>query len=507
MNVASILEQHADERGDQAAVIGSGRVRGEPASVSFDELRGASASLGAQLLSSGIRPGDHVSLLTPLSIRLYVALIGALRIGAVPVVVDPNLGLRGMRRALGRVKPRAVIGTSRTLALSLLLPELWSAKKIMVSMRPGRQRAGGLADVESDASALITFTSGSTGQPKAVVRSHGLLLAQNAALDSVLRQGPGDVCLATLPIFVLANLGQGVTSVLADADLRRPGFIDARPVLEQIERHRPQSVVASPALLQRLTAEMDTGWKGNHRFDHVFTGGAPVFPDTIEDLSRLTKTPEGVVTVYGSTEAEPISHLAGFNNDLLAAVKDGAGLPVGRPVDAVQARIITDRWGEPMGLLDEAGLDAQTITDGNAGEIIVTGEHVVRGYLDGVGDDETKIRVGDTVWHRTGDAGRLEADGQLWLLGRASAKLLTDAGFLYPFEIEAAVRAATGLRCALVATSRQLVVESPTAPSPIASATLDDIIQRWGIHSLKFVNQIPMDSRHNAKVDYSQILD
>src|SRR6185369_11013626 len=86
-----------------------------------------------------------------------------------------------------------------------------------------------------------------------------------------------------------------------------------------------------------------------------------------------------------------------------------------------------------------------------AGEIVVAGGHVLRGYLHGHGDEETKIRVGDAIWHRTGDAGYLDDRGRLWLLGRCSARIVDARGTLWPFAVECAARAVEGVERAALA--------------------------------------------------------
>ena len=98
-------------------------------------------------------------------------------------------------------------------------------------------------------------------------------------------------------------------------------------------------------------------------------------------------------------------------------MRDGKGLLAGRPIDRIRLRIVDD-------------------------EIVVTGDHVNKGYLDGRGDADNKLRIDGEIWHRTGDAGRLDDDGLLWLRGRLSAK----AGDFYPFEVEVAARSWPGVR-------------------------------------------------------------
>src|SRR5207244_2750528 len=133
--------------------------------------------------------------------------------------------------------PRALIAGTKAHLLRLWSPALRRIPvKFVIGLPvPGAIRWSRLARTPPhaeiaactpDTPALLTFTSGSTGAPRAAVRSHGFLLAQHRVLSDCLGLVPGDIDLTTLPIVLLANLASRVTSVLPDADLRRPGAID-----------------------------------------------------------------------------------------------------------------------------------------------------------------------------------------------------------------------------------------------------------------------------------------
>ncbi|MFQ3637351.1 MAG: AMP-binding protein, partial [Cyanobacteriota bacterium] len=364
----------------------------------------------------------------------------------------------------------------------------------------------------ADTPALLTFTSGSTGQPKAALRTHGFLLAQHRALSHSLHLTPGETDLSTLPIFVLANLASGVTSLLPAVDLRYPGKVNARRLLRDIRRDAPTSTAASPALLDRLTAECEASGQKIPEFRRIFTGGAPVFPGLLQRLAAVAPNAQ-VTAVYGSTEAEPIAHVAyaEIQPDDLTRMTQGKGLLTGPPVLEIALRIVGDRWGTPIPALTTAEFDAQTLPAGAVGEIVVSGDHVLPGYLHGQGDAETKFRVDGVPWHRTGDAGYLDERGRLWLLGRCSAKLTDAWGTLYPFAVEAAAQAQPGIhRSALVAHrgQRVLLIEwaarFPDAARSPALQSLKAALDWAQIHQF-YPCKIPVDKRHNAKVDYPAI--
>jgi len=237
----------------------------------------------------------------------------------------------------------------------------------------------------------------------------------------------------------------------------------------------------------------------------VFTGGAPVFPSLLDRLSAAC--PEARVTaLYGSTEAEPIAELAWSEASASDRqhMREGGGLLAGKPVDRIDLRIMADRSGEAVGPLDAAAFDAMMRPKGEAGEIVVAGEHVLAGYLDGRGDREGKIHVGGRVWHRTGDAGYVGASGRLWLLGRASAKVADERGVVYPLAVECVADGVEGVRrTALVSheAGRLLVVEAETERRAPVERRLEEALGE-AVERFVFVDQIPVDRRHNAKVDY-----
>jgi acyl-CoA synthetase (AMP-forming)/AMP-acid ligase II len=519
MNLCALLIAQALKRPATQAIIQP--VEDGEKSISFGDLDARSAQAAARLRRAGVGRGDRVLLLVPMSIDLYVAIVGALRIGAVVVLLDPSAGVSHVDRCCQMAKPSAVIAVSKAQVLRLFSAGLRAIpKKFTLDVRwlPGESWNGlerlqpdhDLADVSPEDPALLTFTSGSTGQPKGAVRSHGLLLAQQEALGKALGLNAGSRDLTTLPVFVLCNLAAGVTSIITDADLRSPGAIDAGPILAQVDRHGPSSVVASPALLARLASVCNASGRSMPSLGRVFTGGAPVFWHVLDALAKAAPNAR-VYTLYGSTEAEPIAEIAldQLTAEDRLATERGGGLPGGIPVPEVQLRIIADRWGVPIKPISATDLGQMTMKTGEIGEIVVTGQHVLKGYLNGQGDEETKFRVDGQVWHRTGDSGYLDEQGRLWLTGRCVGKVVDERGCIYPLQVEGAVHAIFDLhRAAFVAcNSRRLLVIEPG--SRFKQESRPEIVARldWArVDEVVTVDQIPVDKRHNAKVDYPALV-
>ncbi|MGA7340213.1 MAG: AMP-binding protein [Terracidiphilus sp.] len=514
MNIAQILSGQAAERGDAPALI-DGR-NGRDRVLSFRGLESAGARFAEQIARLGIGEGDAVLILYPMAAELYAFLIALFRIGAVGMFLDPSAGREHVERCIKIYPPKAFFGSAKAQLLRLWIPALRRISPALcttalpgtVHLRlsaPGAERATIAAAAES-APALITFTSGSTGEPKAAMRSHGFLVAQHRALKASLHHRAGVVDMTTLPVFVLANLASGITSVIPDADMTKPGRIAAPPVLRQLECLSVATMAASPAFVSRLTVECRGSGLRVASLKQVFMGGAPVFP---EDLRQARDAfPQAEVTaVYGSTEAEPMAEvsLSAITSDDFDAMARGRGLLAGLPVASITLRILRNQWGTPIPPLDELQFQSLCLGAEEVGEIVVSGEHVLRGYLNGAGDAETKFRVAGVPWHRTGDLGWMDRAGRLWLMGLAAAAIHDDGGVLYPFAVGLAARQIPGgRRAAILAVQGRRVLALETDVSGAAGTARGKF--EWAqLDDVRILRSIPMDKRHNAKVDYAAL--
>lgn len=509
MNIAEILVEQARRRGGQTSIEERGR------SITFEQLERAASAAAEDFRAAGIGPGMRALVLVPMAVDLYVAVIGLFHAGAAAVFVDPSVGRERRDGMIRRVHPDAFVGVPRAHALRLTSAAIRAIPTKMVTggyvpgvRRLGRHAPSGSAPPEALAAgttAIVTFTSGSTGEPKAAVRTHGFLMAQHRALVESLCLTSDDIVLSTLPVFVFSNLASGATTVIADADLRSPAAVDPARLLHQAAATRPTVAVASPALLERVATHAARTGARLDSFGRIFTGGAPVFPRTLDAIARAA--PSAIVTaVYGSTEAEPIAKIERLEiaPEDREAMRGGAGLLVGTPAHAIRVRVVRDRWGTPLGPWSWIDLERESLGSKAAGEIIVSGEHVLSSYLDGVGDEETKIRVEADVWHRTGDAGYFDSRGRLWLLGRSAARVRDGEGELYPFAVECAVSDIPGVKRSaflLHGDRRTLVIEWEEAAAASDPAEVLAHVS-WARIARVVVSRIPVDNRHNAKVDY-----
>jgi acyl-CoA synthetase (AMP-forming)/AMP-acid ligase II len=217
-----------------------------------------------------------------------------------------------------------------------------------------------------------------------------------------------------------------------------------------------------------------------------------------------------VVSVYGSTEAEPIAEIdrADVSDADRVRMRDGGGLVTGPPVPEIALRVLAGPWNpEPIPPLDAPAFAAGCAPAGAPGEIVVSGAHVLSGYLGGRGDADTKFRVDGRVWHRTGDAGYLDDRGRVWLLGRCSAQVEDADGVVYPFSVECGAVHCDGVaRAAFVShEGRRLLLVEATADHALHLAGIAAALSWARLAEIRQVARVPVDRRHNAKVDYTAI--
>ncbi len=529
VNLAHFLQEQAAIRPHATALLDGSN--GALRRVTFAELERSSAQAASLLRAQGLGEGARALVFHPMAAELYAALGGMFRIGLTALFVDPSAGVEHIDRCCRLAAPSALLATPKAHLLRLKSGEL---RRIPVKFATGMGAPGAVRWSNRKAMApdetvvacapgtpaLATFTSGSTGLPKMAVRSHGFLREQHSAVQETLRLGEGDVVLSTLPVFVLSHVASGAATLLPNVDVRHPGRVEAGPLVQQMSDERVTCVEGSPALYERIVRWCaDRGAKLT-QVGKAFVGGAPVFPDL---LRRMQETlPNATVTaVYGSTEAEPIAHVSldEIGAEDVAAMTGGAGLLAGAVVSAAQVRIVPDTVGDPIGPFGEAAFDALCLAAGEPGEIVVSGPHVLPGYWQGHGDEETKFRVavGDSeiVWHRTGDAGYFDARGRLWLLGRCIAKIADRHGVLYPFAVECAAHQHVEVRhAAFVAHNgrRLLALELYAGGRPggdegerrLAAVLREELAWAY-VDEVRMLSQLPVDKRHNSKVDYGAL--
>lgn len=469
------------------------------ASISYRELLRDVEKTAAYFSQKGIGSGDRVLVFVPMGIDLYRIVLALFYIGATAVFLDEWVSKKRLELCCQLADCKGFIGIPKARILGVFSKEL---RKIPVKLRLKKKAtiAIPMANVSQEDSALITFTTGSTGIPKAADRSHSFLLEQfNALLDEIDPKAD-DIDMTTLPIVLFVNLGVGCTSVIADFKMTKPNSIKPSAIADQLKKHRVNRMTASPFFIRKLA---EYSLENNIRFAEItkiFTGGAPVFPNEAAIYSKAFPTTQ-IMIAYGSTEAEPIS-LISTNNLLQQREKLEEGLPVGKLYKNTVLRII-GVTKEDIHHCTPTTFDQLELPEGEIGEIVVTGPHVLkRYYKNEAAFQSNKIVVNSTIWHRTGDSGFLK-NGELFLTGRCQQLIKREEQYIAPFIIENKLVALEEVSIGtIVEQNNQLfLVVEPSSKQNILQPYLPDLEYDKFI----ILPQIPRDLRHNSKIDYEEL--
>lgn len=531
-NIASALPQQAARAPHQLAVVephgrdSSGRVA--YTHLTYRQLNERSDALARGLVRMGIGRGTRTVLMMRPSLDFFAITFALFKAGAVPVMVDPGMGIGNLGQCLREAEPEAFIGIAkahlarklfgwgrRTIRTTIGVgPGCLAAKRLTDVLAAGKDGPAMLAPTSADEMAAILFTSGSTGVPKGAVYTHRIFLEQVRLLRELFAIEPGEIDLPTFPLFALFGPALGMTAIIPDMDASRPGQADPAKLIEAIEDFGVTNMFGSPALIDRLGRfGVD---KGVHLscLRRVISAGAPVSADVLGRMARLLESPAEVHTPYGATEALPVSLIA--SNEILAETRErtarGAGVCVGRPVPGTIVRIIqiTD---EPI----DAWRDDLEVPAGTIGEIAVQGPVVTREYFRREASTRlAKIPVpSGGVFHRMGDVGYFDEQGRLWFCGRKGHRVQTSSGTLFTIPCEAVFNQHPLVRrTALVG----VPLEPPRTPVLCVELTPDgrhadraairrELLEMGarfehtrGIERILFHQSFPVDVRHNAKI-------
>ncbi len=527
-NLAHRLRRHAQERPGAVAVktplsLGpSGELA--HASLSFGELDRRTDAAARTLRASGIGKGTRVLLALRPGEELLVGFHGLLKVGAIPVAIDPGMGWRAALACVGRTRPEALLGIRKACWLSRLPLAVFRSLRLRLAVDSSEWRRmldaaessvpGGIEPMAEDDVAAIAFTSGSTGSPKGVRLTHGMLNAQVDLVHRIYGMGPGDLDFPLLPAFSVLNPALGQGTLTPRLDPARPSAADPSVLLRAMAREGATSAFGSPTLWDLIARAAERQGRRLPSLRLILTAGAPVPPCLLARLRALAPN-AAIHTPYGATECLPVATIEAGEvlRETGDATRAGRGTCVGRPVHGVEVRILRPVDGA-IATLETAASCAL----GEVGEVAVTGPSVTREY-DGLPEATRLAKLVDArgrTWHRMGDLGSLDAQGRLWFHGRKAELVRDAAGDLTTESVEPAFADHPKVRrCALVglgAPGRQspvLVVEAREFPArDVESANLAAELRTHAgmnplsmrVRAVVFQRGLPVDRRHNAKV-------
>ena len=501
---------------------------GRYAKLTVADLDRRSDRIAHALVDIGIGEGVRTVLMVQPSLEFFVITFAMLKVGAVPVMVDPGMGTKNLGRCLADAQPKAFIGIPKAHVARIVLG--WAKRTLKTKVTVGRRLFWGghsLASLEArtpadpfptldpdpEQTAAILFTSGSTGIPKGVVTPFRVFSAQVDALRDVYGIEPGERDLATFPLFALFGPALGMASIVPDMDASRPSAADPELLFQAFRDFQCTNLFASPALIDKLGQYCDAHDLQLTSLRRAISAGAPASNPALETFQRCLPAGAEVLTSYGATESLPVSYIGSETilRETRQLTDQGAGVCVGRPVSGMEVRILPIHE-EPI----ESWSDDLALPIGEIGEITVRGAVVTPSYFNQ--PESTKLAKIPAphggVWHRMGDVGYFDDSGRLWMCGRKGHRVETGNGTLFTIPCEAVFNVhASVRRSALVGVPRGGAVAPVLCVEKVTDSTQDEsqltrellaIAQEHehtrDIDTVLFHDSFPMDVRHNAKI-------
>jgi len=521
-NLAGYLYRQACGNPDKPAFL-------HPVPVTFAGLDRKVDQLCHGLAKAGVVKGTRTIMLVNANLDFYILTFALLRLGAIPVLIDPGVGRKVMKDSLAGVEASVFIGSPLAQLFRLLYRKAFRNIKLVITVGPRLFRIGQRynslflpgnepfvpATVGLDDIGGIFFSSGSTGAPKGVIYRNRMFHAQMNYFQTHYHWNAEETDLCTFPLIGLFSVCLGLSVVIADINPAKPSSLNPRVIWSNLERFQCTHMFGSPMILRKLSEYGHRTGKRLTCLNRIVTAGAPVTRALLEQMRKLLPDLAEIHAPYGATEALPVTDVtlselltipltAGFNH----------GICQGKPLPGMNLVIIRITESSLAGM-DRAGI----LPLGTVGEIVVCGPVVTESYLNNYEADK-KAKISDSqgaVWHRMGDLGSLDQEGRLWFCGRKSQRVEIKGGCLYTIPTEAIFNRVPGV-------IRSALVGIPGDPSgfekPVICAQLapaDFWLKRKAfrrklaelaeadpatsvIQTFLFRRSFPVDPRHNAKI-------
>ncbi|MCU1454339.1 MAG: acyl-CoA synthetase (AMP-forming)/AMP-acid ligase [Acidimicrobiales bacterium] len=487
MNLATVIDPHPE---GALALVSRGK------RTTYGELRDQVARLRGGLTGLGLEPGDRVGILCANNWYFVVSYLATLGIGCVAVPLNPLSPPRELERELAAVGARVLIAgpAARAAAAGLDRSRLPVLEHVVHGEGHAQPDAISFADLtasspapiverEPDDVAVLIFTSGTAGSPKAAMLSHGNLLAnidQSLAVEPDVDRS-AEVVLGLLPMFHIFGLnvvlGMALRSGAAVLLIER---FDPSSALEAIAKHGVTTVAGAPTMWSTWATMPGLEPDAFSSVRLATSGAARLGTDVVETMRDRFGIQ--IVEGYGLTEASPV-------------VTSSVGLEwragsIGAPVPGVDVRLV-----------DADGEDALV---GDAGELWVHGPNVFQGYWNDAA--ATAATIDSDGWLRTGDVAVVDDDGYLYLVDRIKDLIIVSGFNVFPAEVEEVILEREGVAaCAVVGVPHPHSGEAVKAfvvMRPGFAAEEDDIIEHCAAHlarykcpaKVNFVDELPVNT-------------
>ena len=513
-------------------------------SISFRELDQKSDRAARYLSNRGFKDGLVTLVLARPSTEFVVLMYAMLKTGAVPLLL-PSIKIRKrsgraqLRKILNRAKPEGVIGRGALLAIRRILRlgprklrtiNVRNLKKVYSNSNNGSGFTSKKEIDWTDVPAFVRYTTGSTGPPKGVIYSHGMLHSLLRTLES---EGitSDDVFFGRSGTLIIHPL-IGISSV---SIMAKPRHIRGQEIVETVSTWGATAAFLSPPSAIHLANYLESHAESHNQspamlesLTRIYVGGETIsagFVSTIESHLSEERSPRGGFRlVYGATEGFPLCQAhASTIIETHPKTESGMGFCLGEPVEGIMIRILSfEDYNEQFD--PSIASEVSGYGPGSIGEISAMGPAV---YSSLIGQDEIEFggpkttahdSLDGTNWHRTGDLGYLDQHGRVWIVGRKAHRVRSKNGYtLHTKQIEEIFNHSLGIRTALVEGPDNhwpvILVEKDNAPWNEMKKRLKEEAKRacgllgydGELTFLQYGGVFPVDSGHEAKIEREKL--
>ncbi|KPJ61900.1 MAG: hypothetical protein AMJ42_00590 [Deltaproteobacteria bacterium DG_8] len=493
LTIGEMLTKSAQEFPDKIAIICDGKW------VTYRELNSRVNQLAHGLLSRGINRNSRVAILMYNSIELVEIYFALAKVGIVGIPL--NFRLTGPELSYSIENSDATVlimeeeFESTINQLKSQLPKI--EHFITVEKKPHKvgeyynlyhnqpDYEPGIK-VKPEDESFVIYSSGTTGKPKGVVLTHKNHFWNTINYTIAYQMDKNDVELALTPMFHSSTLGRIFTYVFTCSTFVTSHRFDPEHVMELITQHKVTSITQTPTMYAGLLNLKRTERYHTSSVKRIVSGAAPIFPEMKGELAHLFPN-AGIFDLYGLTEASPGVTILGPHDP------PEKGTSVGKPMMSVSIKIV-----------DEEGKE---IPSGGSGEIICRGPNVMKGYYNNPAATQEVLKGG---WLYSGDVGKIDQDGYLYLTGRKKELIISGGENIYPAEVEAVLqRHPFILEAAVIGVPDEYWGESVKAvvvPKPGKTLTDQEVFEYCKSQlahykkpkSVEFIDALPKNAAHKV---------
>jgi len=438
IHLINLLDDAVQKHGERTALISDKQY------ITYGQLNRAVNAVAGLIRKSGIGKGDKVTVMLPNIPEFVYSYFGIVKNGAVVVPINPLTTPSELIYLLNNSDSKILITQSVQIKkFNEIKDQLLSCRQVIAvdalnqgeEPFPGADSQGSSfipVNIKPEDPAVMIYTAGLTGRPLGAVLTHHNLYSQAVVTQTIAQRAPDDVALALIPLFhafgatanMLLTIRAGCSIVMMDR-LTMDGLFSA------IEREKITYISAVPRLFMGMIFYEKASKYDTSSLKLCVTGGSAMpadFMHVFEEKFNL-KLLEG----YGLTEASPVCSFNRFDQ----VYKPGS---IGTAITGVEIKIVDDEGGE--------------LPRNQIGELAVKGENVMQGYYKNEAATAAVIRNG---WLHTGDLGRMDEDGYIFITGLKKRMIITSGFNVYPREVETVLNAHPAVKAARVSGKQDLM--------------------------------------------------